>query len=220
MNSSRAVWPIRRLSATGSSTPGTWTRSRSSPWVMTVISLVPPGSMRRRTTSRATDIAFLSAWVEPLRSGSSRPGSNRPPGRPSRGCRSAFRPAGSGCAAARPRHRPGPGCGPGTTAARRCSKCRRYRSAGRGEARSRPNRPSPGAAASWRRPDPPRAARCEPPARSRPRLIFWFGSHDGQRASSGLPAIRLGMERRMPTATASDTIQTFQRGKSSTGAKT
>ena len=66
MNSSRAVWPISFFSASGSSTPGTSTRMRLPPSVMTVISLVPPGSMRRRTTSRATPIASFSACAVPL----------------------------------------------------------------------------------------------------------------------------------------------------------
>ncbi len=66
LNSSRAVWPMSRFSASGSSTPGTSTRIRLPPSVMTVISLVPDGSMRRRTTSRATLIASFSACVVPL----------------------------------------------------------------------------------------------------------------------------------------------------------
>ena len=88
LNSSRAVCPISALSASGSSTPGTWTRMRRSPWLMTVISLVPCGSMRRRTTSRATVIASLSARASPSLVGTSSTRLNRPRGRPSRGCRS------------------------------------------------------------------------------------------------------------------------------------
>ena len=66
LNSRRAVWPISFFSASGSSTPGTCTRIRLAPSVITVISLVPPGSMRRRTTSRATLIASFSALTVPL----------------------------------------------------------------------------------------------------------------------------------------------------------
>ena len=113
LNSSRAVWPISALSASGSSTPGTWTRMRLSPSVMTVISLVPP-----RIDAAADDVARdAHRVVERLRR-----------------CRSAVgvrtmrvesttlhvpvalagqcRPAGSACASARPRRRPGSGRGP------------------------------------------------------------------------------------------------------------
>ena len=65
LNSSRAVWPISAFSASGSSTPGTATRIRRAPWLTTVTSLVPLGSIRRRTTSRATTIESLSAWLAP-----------------------------------------------------------------------------------------------------------------------------------------------------------
>ena len=65
LNSSRAVWPIRRFRLSGSSMPGTCTRMRLVPWLMTVTSRVPEGSMRRRTTSRATVIASLIACASP-----------------------------------------------------------------------------------------------------------------------------------------------------------
>ena len=55
-----AVWPSRRLMLSGSFSPGTWTRMRSSPWRWIVGSRVPTSSIRRRTIS--SDCRTAESW--------------------------------------------------------------------------------------------------------------------------------------------------------------
>ena len=143
-----------------------------SPWLMTVISLVPCGSMRRRTTSRATVIASFSACAD-ARFGRGQHDAGRidhldvpvarcrsgPTGWVSVRSRSTAASTWVGSRTMNDSRPPAVEMSPISIRGRR------------GAARSRPCLPSP-AAAAWRR----RAASASssswlPPARSRPRLI-------------------------------------------------
>jgi len=214
LNSSRAVWPMSAFNSSGLSVPGTSTRIRLLPSVTTVISLVPPGSMRRRTTSRATLIASFIVWIVPLCVGvrttrvesTTWTSQSRLPVSP------------TGCVSLRRR----------STAASTCVGLRTMKEMRPPEVEMSPTsilgswRSSVWTASSidWSRSFKASRASASsskwlPPARSRPRLILYCGRNLGQCPASGVLEIRLGMESRTPIATISQSRVTFQRGNSS-----
>src|SRR6266511_1438331 len=63
LNSSSAVLPISALARSGSCTPGSWMRMRSTPWRAMVASATPNWSMRLRSVSRPWRTASSRSWV-------------------------------------------------------------------------------------------------------------------------------------------------------------